>query len=285
MTEFKEWLLNEDGFADAGGNSWDVLYPTYADDYPHVSAAPLDHFFLQRRWNRGEDLGRVLHNIDNDEFQKRGYVGISSPTMPDTGDCFWKHKPDKTNEGSTKPYKQQDLRWIIIGKTSKDTKDTDNPKSKKIWSKFGSTKYEPDTNLNQIFHDEDMHTHKWPTIDPNYIDANWVLPKHKPKLEESMNFKNWLEDVMHGGIVGLPHNVTNSTMPVRSKYTTSDSKVGNELSHPRKDKNGNPSTVDSEWLGKKRIPLSKHPKERKSMWIDRDKRSIPTRDDRPDTIY
>lgn len=134
---------------------------------------------------------------------------------------------------------------------------------------------------------------------------NWLLRKNgfasaggdswdilRPSANDCshLNFKKWLENMspssFYGGIVGqgeIPQNPTNSNMPVRSKYSTSDSEK--EKEPPRKDKDGNPSTVDSEWLGKKRIPLSNRPRERKSMWIDRDKRSIPTRDDRPDIVY
>ena len=463
MDGFKDWLLNEDGFGDSGGNSWDLLYPTRAGDYTRISSSPLDHFFLQWKWRRGEELGRVLHNIDNDEFQERGYVSLSS-SIPDEKDEFWKHKEDKSNEGSIKPCFHKDLQWIVQGKTSKDVSMTDHPELNKHWSKLGSTGYEADKDLDKIFHDEDRHTHKWPTIDPNYIDADWTLPEHQPKresvleegdflgsgfhvyptiapdwnqaqdstkkiklvkdrwqeeephlkfhnidldsinkipfksvnsrnmpdigdgfwkhkpdnneegsvkiedspdmdsygiaphadelldvdhgqktthpfgnqsteqpdhrlgkifgdtpsgkfpeieekyadadwtlpkhqskVEESVGFKQWFEfsgstaamaNVMHGGIQTTGMSITNDNMPVRSKYSTADgaSNFGSK-SPPRKDKKGNPSTVDSEWLGKKRSPLSKHPKERKSMWIDRDKRNITTRDDRPDIVY
>jgi len=295
MVEFKNWLLNEDGFAGDGGNSWDLLYPTYADDYPYASQVPLDHFWLQWRWERGEQLGRILHNIDNDEFQRRGYVSVSSPDMPDAGDGFWVHKEDNNKKGSNKPVYSQDLRWIVQGKTSKDVGVTDHPELKKHWSKLGPTGYAPDANLDKIFKDGDRHTHTWPDIDEKYMDTDWVLPQHRSKKqikESTMNFKQWLENggaatsAMHGGLYGLPYKTTNDNMPVRSKYTTADgiAKFGDDT-RPRSDKNGNPSTVDTEWLGKKRTPLTKRPGERKSMWIDKNRRSVPTRDDRPDIVY
>ena len=174
MAKFREWLVNdglltEDGFAGAGGNSWDVLYPTYADDYAHVAAAPLDHQWLQWKWSRGLELGRKLVNIDNEEFQKRGYVGIESRDMPSAGDKGWKHKKDD-GRGSAQPYKIDNLLKIAIGKTSNQTKLIDWDNDFRSWTAYGgSTEYEPDCDLRSIFGDD--HEHKWPEIDEKYMDA------------------------------------------------------------------------------------------------------------------
>jgi len=168
---FRDWLLNEDGFAGAGGNSWDVIYPTYADDYAHVSAAPLNHFWLQFRWGRGAELGREFHNIDDKEFLQRGYVGLESRDMPSGGEGGWKHKADN-GEGSVKPYDLPDLVWLADGETSEKTKALDRSATYRVWSNAGSTGYEPDCNLCKIFGDN--ASGKWPDTDPDYMDAEWT---------------------------------------------------------------------------------------------------------------
>ena len=102
-----------------------------------------------------------------------------------------------------------------------------------------------------------------------------------------MQFRNWLESggaatsLMHGGIYGLPFKTTNDNMPVRSKYTVSSGVPKNDLNLQ---KDGEPTTVDQQWKGKKRT-LSKQPSERKAAWIDKIKKVAPTRNDRPDIVY
>lgn len=300
MTQFKNWLLKESSFGGggSGGASWDLLYPTSAGDYPYASSSPVKHFFLQWKWDRGTDpdIGRTLYNIDNDDFQKRGYVGIESTTIPDLTDEFWKHKEDD-NKSSIKPFKLQDLKWLEIGKTHKETKyhDSKGASKVKVWAgPHGPTNILDDTDLDKIFHDGERQTNRWPTIDTKYMDEEWVMPKHRP-IKESVSFKKWMEyggsggaatSLMHGGILAPPFTTTNDNMPVRSKYSTANGQSKYEDdTRPRTDKNGNPSTVDSEWLGDKRTPLSKRPRERRSMWIDRNRRGVPTRDDRPDIVY
>ena len=173
--KFRDWLINEE-FGD-GGVSWDLLYPTTAGDYMNVNADPREHFGLQWKWNRGTDpdIGRVLHNIDNEAFQKIGYVGIESPTMP-SGDKPWKHKVDDSSDSSIKPYFIPTLKWTVVGKTSEETQflDRDEKANVVIWPTFGATDVLDDSNLDAIFHDEDSHSHKWPNINPEYMDAEWT---------------------------------------------------------------------------------------------------------------
>lgn len=192
--QFRDWLLNED-FGD-GGTSWDLLYPTTGGDYADVNNDPLSHFWLQWKWDRGTDpeIGRTLYNIDNDEFQKVGYASIESRTMPEAGNDhkFWTHKPDDGSKSSIKPYHLPELRWVAMGKTSKETKfvDRDGAGKVKIWAGHGgATSSMHDENLDDIFHDEDRHTHKWPSVDEKYMDDDWTKPEHRPK-----QFKEWLAE-------------------------------------------------------------------------------------------
>jgi len=211
-----------------GGSSWDLLYPTTAGDYADVNNNPLQHFWLQWKWDRGTepDIGRTLHNIDNDKFQKIGYNSLASTSMPDTKDGFWKHKPDDGSKGSLQPYHLEDLRWVAIGKTSKDTKfvDKDSAGKIKIWSGLGPTSTVDDTNLDDIFHDEDTHTHSWPSVNTKYMDEDWTKPEHRS------SFKEWFVEygLASGAAGGLPWSghasdgETNRTMPVASKWVTKD---------------------------------------------------------------
>ena len=118
-------LFLEDGFDGPGGTSWDILYPSTAGDYVDAASGPREHSFLQWKWNRGLDrrVGRrPLYNIDNDEFQKRTYVTIESPTAPDTSDGFWQHKED-TGESYLKVKKVNNLIRMGYGKDSNDVKE------------------------------------------------------------------------------------------------------------------------------------------------------------------
>jgi|APSaa5957512535_1039671.scaffolds.fasta_scaffold28798_4 hypothetical protein len=226
--KFKEWLINEDGFGggSGGGSSWDLLYPTIAGDYASAVSEPLEHYFLQWKWDRGTDpdIGRVLHNIKNDDFQRVDYSSVESTTMPDAGEGFWKHKEDDGSKSSTKPYRLPELKWLCMGETSKDTKyvDMENAGKIKIWSGAGGpTSIHDDTDLDQIFHDEDRHSHKWPTINPEYMDSEWTKKFEAYVAEYGL---------ASGGAAGLPWSghssdgETNRTMNVASKWTSKDGK-------------------------------------------------------------
>lgn len=90
---FKEWLLLEDGFADAGSDWFygNMLLPSDAFDWQYAQPHPADFKFLQARWDRERDLGRKFHNLDLDGVLKTKFIAVHSETMPD-GE--WKHKPD-----------------------------------------------------------------------------------------------------------------------------------------------------------------------------------------------
>lgn len=199
--KFRDWLLKEEDSGDQGhgqgggapnagkftggtfgGPFWDLLYPTSPGDYQWASTIPLEHFWLQWKLRRGEELGRTLHNVDNQEFQKRTYTTIESPTAPDGGDGFWKHKEDD-NSPSTKVVKGQDLVWIGDGKTSKDTKPISGYNFGS--SPFGPHEFRPfyaDTEkyLRDIFHDE--ASGKWPDISDDF-DEPWTK-KYESVLNE-----------------------------------------------------------------------------------------------------
>jgi hypothetical protein len=225
--KFKNWLLNEDGFAGAGGNSWDVLYPTYADDYPHVAGAPLDHMWLQFRWDRGMELGRRLINIDNKEFQKRGYTSIESTTAPPAGDNKkWKHKTDDGTKSSMRVVTMDRLPWLADGKSADQTKALDKSTTYRNWTGAGgSTGYEADCDLNDIFHDEPEH--KWPEIDEKYMDAPF-----KKQYEHA-----FAEFMMSGGgfDVSTPFGgPTNANIPgIRSKWAAKDTGKPEEKKKPK----------------------------------------------------
>jgi len=262
MAKFKEWIMNEDGFAGAGGNSWDVIYPTYADDYPQVSATPRSHFFLQFRWDRGLELGRSLINIDNEEFQKRGYVGIESSDIPNSGESGWKHKYDDGGTGSQKPYNMKDLVWLADGKTSEQTKALDRGATYRSWTSHGgSSGYEPDVDLCKIFGDK--CSHKWPTIDVKHMDSPF-----RKKYEESLR----REFAMHGGIYDTP--IGNSNMPVRSKHQAKD---GRNVDDEPFDVEPSKLFGFRKWMskmGKKRLPNRIH-KSRSAQT------GVPIQNDRP----
>ena len=79
---FKEWLINEQEGDDGSGEegvTWDLLYPTKASDYVNAVKNPRSHYFLQWRWNRGEELGRPLYNINNKNFRKEVTFQLNLP--------------------------------------------------------------------------------------------------------------------------------------------------------------------------------------------------------------
>jgi hypothetical protein len=77
------------------------------------------------------------------------------------------------------------------------------------------------------------------------------------------SFKQWLES----GLPLMPVSIgLNTNLPVKSKYVATDTQQDNDF---KTDKHGNPTNVDSEWIGKKRLPLSKRPLKIKSFWKDK----------------
>jgi hypothetical protein len=125
--------------------------------------------WLQFRWDRGLELGRTLDNIDNAEFQKRGYVGIESTDMPPAGEGGWKHKPD-SGKSSVRPYEMDRMKWIAIGKTADQTQGLEAGTQARLWTGAGgSTGYEPDVDLPSIFGDDGSG--KFPEVDEKYMDA------------------------------------------------------------------------------------------------------------------
>ena len=211
--KFKEWLLiTEDdsdggsGGGDAGtaGTSWDLLYPTRAGDYPYDVRTPKHHFWLQYRWSRGKQLGRVLHNIDDKEFANRKYATIESRTAPEGDSGFWHHQED-TGDSSVKVTNGINLEYIGMGKDSKSCKPINH------WHFTTSVEPmppAPDTDLEALFHDK--LSGKFPTVNPAYMDAPFN------KVHE------WATG-MHGGIPGaeMPGKHTNWNIPgIKSKWAT-----------------------------------------------------------------
>jgi len=273
--KFKQWLLNEDGFADAGGNSWDLLYPTRACDYNDVVRAPLDHFWLQFRWDRGLELGRKLINIDNAEFQKRGYTSIESSTAPSGGDSGgWKHKQD-SGKSSVKVVKLPSLYWLATGKTSEQTKALPSGATLRLWQGAGgSTGYEPDCNLRSIFGDDGSG--RWPEVDEKYMDA--PFKKKYEKYEEYGGGGGAATSLMHGGVSdGIPQSGNANIKGIRSKWNADEAgpEDDQEMEFLRKRGYG---------FGFRSFIDGERAAERKGKGINTDK-GAPSRNDRPDIIY
>ena len=97
--KFKEWLLTEDLSADSGSNWFygNQLLPSDAYDGSQSFKEPAEMKFLQRRWTLEKGLGRKFYNIPVDDFEKKKFTSVYSSSMPDTGDGFWQHKPDKAS--------------------------------------------------------------------------------------------------------------------------------------------------------------------------------------------
>lgn len=273
--KFKQWLLNEDGFADAGGNSWDLIYPTRAGDYSDVVRAPLDHFWLQFRWDRGLELGRKLININNQEFQRRGYTSIESTTAPPGGDGKgWKHKKDD-GKSSIKVNKLKSLSWITLGKTSEQTKGLPKGTTVRLWQgQGGSTGYEPDCDLKSIF--EDDGSGKFPEVDEKYMDA--PFKQKYERIEEYGGGGGAATSMMHGGVSdGIPQSGNANIKGIRSKWNADEAGPEHdpkmEFLRKRGYGFGFRSFIDRERAA-----------ERKGKGIDTDK-GAPIRDDRPNIIY
>lgn len=111
---FKHWLLTEDFKATDSDATGDALYPTNAGDYAVAADNPLEHWWLQKKWDQEKKQGRQFYNIDQDEFLNRGYTAIQSLTMPDKR---WRHKPDR--KADVKIVQVKDLQQIGVAKDSK----------------------------------------------------------------------------------------------------------------------------------------------------------------------
>lgn len=95
---FKEFLLNEAGFSDSGSDWFygNALLPSDAGDWAYAQPYPADFTILKSRWQKERDQwGRKFHNLDLDSVLKTKYMSVYSNTMPDVGNGFWKHAPDK----------------------------------------------------------------------------------------------------------------------------------------------------------------------------------------------
>lgn len=199
---FKDWIISEK-VAESGHAGY-----------------PEEFFWLKWKFDRGEELGRKLHNVDNKEFQKRLFTTIESPTAPDGGDGFWKHKDDK-NAPSTKVVKNVDLVWIGDGKTSKDNKPIEGYMFN---HPFGGVDdlwpWYPDREkyLEKIF--GDRATLKWPELSKDF-DKPWTK-KYESYMAEYGGGGGAATSAMHGGIQDLPGSNLNNNMPVRSKISATD---------------------------------------------------------------
>ncbi len=112
---FKNWLITEDFHASDSNQIGDALYPTNAGDYAYAANDPSEHSWLQWKWDQEKKEGRKFFNIDQEEFDKRGYVALKSLTMPDDR---WKHRSEQRPNISVVQVK--DLSQVGIGKDSKD---------------------------------------------------------------------------------------------------------------------------------------------------------------------
>lgn len=93
-----------------------------------------------------------------------------------------------------------------------------------------------------------------------------------------MRFKVWLSEhdslatsLMHGGL----NQSTNANMPVNSKWVTKSAP----------NQNHEPERHPEQLFGFRSRNDLKQTKERRAKFIDRERRRVPTRDDRPDIIY
>ena len=257
---FKDWLISErvaeTGHAGAGGpeaaskytggtfggSMWDLLYPTSPADYQWASAYPLEHFWLKWKFKRGEEIGRPLHNVDNKEFQQRFFTTLESPTAPDGGDGFWKHKDDK-DAPSTKVVKDVDLVWIGDGKTSKDTKPIEGYNFDNPFGAHDMWPWYPDREeyLEKIF--GDRATLKWPEVSADF-DKPWTK-KYESYMAE---YGGGATSGMHGGIQGLPGSNINNMPGIKSKISATD-KVEEE---PDMEESPEKLFGFKKWLDKKR---------------------------------
>lgn len=272
--EFRDWIICEEESSDEQGGSsrkkfagifWDLLYPSSPGDFPQSSSNPRGHLWLQWRLRRGLDLGRVLHNIDNEELQQRQYTSIESLSAPDGGDDFWKHRDDG-DEPNTKIVNNLDLVWIGDGKTSKDSKPIDGYNFDKTFGPHELWPFYSDKEkiLRDRFGDE--ASGKWPEV-PNDFDEPWTkkyesninrdnsmtfLQKYEAYINEYGGGGGAATSAMHGGIQDLPGSTINNGMPVRSRIMATD-----RVKEKKKgDKDGEDTPEEmygfKNWLDKKR---------------------------------
>lgn len=112
---FKAWLIKEDFAATDSDLTGDAMYPTSAGDYAYAANSPTEHSWLQWKWDQERKQGRKFYNINQKEFEKRGYLTMKSITMPEKE---WKHQKD--SRPNLKPVKISDLNQLSIGKNSKN---------------------------------------------------------------------------------------------------------------------------------------------------------------------
>lgn len=220
---FKEWLINEQEGDDGDGEegvTWDLLYPTKASDYVNAVKNPRSHYFLQWRWNRGEELGRPLYNIDNKEFQKRGYVSVKSTEMP-SATQRWEHKDNEVTS-SLEIIKQTRPNLLGVGKNSEDINVIKKPL---YLHPFGvNPKYEPDS-LNSIFHDKP--TGKYPSYEKHGSEEPPSTPKNRYLGDFGQNVQRE-QTVGNLNVVGLGHKSNVDLGPeagIKSKYHAVDKPI------------------------------------------------------------
>lgn len=119
---FKEFLLMEAGFSDSGSDWFfgNYLYPSDAFDWADTIPFPQDFVLLRNRWKKDREAGRKFHNIDVDGVLNTNFVSVSSNTMPDVSDGFWKHKPD--TRPNLKIEKKKELDFLGVGKSASVSK-------------------------------------------------------------------------------------------------------------------------------------------------------------------
>jgi len=270
---FRDWLISEssgNGHKGVGGGNkhhtnatggtfggpfWDLLYPSSPADYQWASTIPVEHFWLQWRLQRGLELGRTLHNVDNAEFQKRRYTSIESLSAPDGGDGFWTHRDDG-DKPNTKVVNNLDLVWIGDGKNSKDTKSiegyhyrTNNTFGKtEIWPFYSDT----EKILRDRFKDE--ASGKWPTV-PDNFDEPWTK-KYESYMIEYGGGGGAATTAMHGGIQEVPGININNMPGIKSRISANDN-----IKEKRKGDGDNEETPEEmygfkSWLDKKRAKES-----------------------------
>lgn len=117
---FREWLIEsegsgQEGFADRAkdnGCGWDLIYPTTAGDYVYDVKNPKFFWWLQWRWQRGEEMGRKLYNIDRDIYQWK-FTSPASTSLPDND--WWHHTEDDGSKSSLEIKKGIDLVRLGVG--------------------------------------------------------------------------------------------------------------------------------------------------------------------------
>lgn len=149
---FREWLITEDIAQDSEAHG-DVMYPSIAGDYAFAVSDPTEFWWLQWRWKMDKKLGRKFHNIDQNEFEKRKYVALGCPNMPDQE---WKHQEDRRSALSVNTVSH--LRFKKIGKDSKENKFLPSKGYLSI-----------DGKLEKIFNDQ--HTGTWQQM---ASDSDWT---------------------------------------------------------------------------------------------------------------